>query len=312
MVGRRNLLKGFGVGAAGIAAAAAMGAAGSGEGAKPTPPPDPVDTSMPRKRAIMIIDRSGSMRVVRDATIEAVNKYLDDQSDKPDLEIALIQFDSPNLDLSITETFDFTPAPLTRRLTKNDYQPRGGTPLYSAIANGIARMEAVTRPQDRALIFVQTDGGNTENGEVTLDVLKALVADKKAEGNWTFAFAGADIDAYGAGAAMGVGQANSMSYANSRVGTRAAYQATSASTESWYSNAAPSVSAFYTDAQQADVKIVGMPDVKMGDIGLSVNGVPVPGVTVIDADMRSGGGVKIDWADLAKAGKKPKNTKRKP
>lgn len=241
MVGRRDLLKRVGAGAAVIAAG----------GAVATQAVAAADDA-PRKVALILLDRSGSMSDVRKATVDGLNTFLDEQRDKPDLHIGLIQFDSSGGGLDITPTISFLAAPQCPCLTEADYQPRGSTPLLAAVADAIKRLEQVVRPQDRALLVVQTDGyENASPPEITKQVIKDLIAAKEAEGNWTFAFMGADIDAWGAGGSIGINVANTLQYRNDYAGTQAAYASTSGSTQSWYASDDANSQSFFAPAKGA-------------------------------------------------------------
>lgn len=239
MVGRRDLIKRVGAGAA----AAAMGGVAiaptiaNGAGAAVLPP---------RKVAMILLDRSGSMAVARQATIDGLNRFIDEQRGQSDLMLGLIQFDSPSDHLEITPTITFTAAPHCPRLVDTDFQPRGGTPLLAAVAEAINRMEKLVRAEDKALLIVQTDGEeNTSPPEITKDVIRALIASKEAEGNWTFVFMGADIDAWGAGGSMGIALGNTLQYVNNYSGTVSAYASASVGTRSWAASTATNSKDFY-------------------------------------------------------------------
>jgi hypothetical protein len=93
-------------------------------------------------------------------------------------------------------------------LTGADYEPRGNTPLYDAIGEGIRRVDA----KDRAIItLIITDGQENSSMEFTKDSVKALIKSKEDEG-WTFAFLGADIDSYAVGGAIGMAAGNTANY----------------------------------------------------------------------------------------------------
>jgi hypothetical protein len=103
------------------------------------------------------------------------------------------------------------------------------------------------RPQDRALLVIQTDGGeNASPPEITKDVVQNLIAAKKAEGNWTFAFMGAGVSAWGGNEAMGIAAGSTHNYVNSAVGTRSAYAATATATVNWSNNSGARLDHFYT------------------------------------------------------------------
>lgn len=221
MPGRRDLFKQ----AAGVAAAVGLGTVAETNMVSAQAEP-------PRKLALIVLDRSSSMWARRDATIEGLNKFLDEQRNG-DLHIGLIQFDSMS-NPEITPTFEFQSAKGAPVIGEGDYMPRGSTPLLWAVTEAIARMEKALRPQDNPpLIVIQTDGEeNTSPPEITKEAVLAMTKAKEAEG-WVFAFLGAGIDAWSSGDQMGVQRGSTISYINSNVGTQSAWAASSAATQTW-------------------------------------------------------------------------------
>ncbi len=233
VVSRRNIFK------QGAGALAAVGLTGGLATQANGQTLDTLGAGDPKHVVLMVLDRSGSMSGQQQAVTESINAYLDEQADKPTMHIGLVQFDDyKTKDNCFCEPiFTFTPASSTPRLELNDYQPRGSTPLLAAFVEAISKLEQVVRPIDRALIIVQTDGyENASPAEITKEVVKNLIKAKEAEGNFTFAFLGADIDAWGEGGSLGVHQGSTLSYANTATGTAGAYRMSAGSTSSWYAS----------------------------------------------------------------------------
>lgn len=241
MVGRRDLLKR----SAGVIAAAGIGtgmtvqnADGQGITAR--------ESDDPKHIVLIVLDRSGSMTALRTSVITSVNEYLDQQANNTGMHIGLVQFDDNKTkdNFYCEPIFSFTPAATTPRLKANDYQPRGSTPLLAAFAESISKLEQVIRPQDRALLVVQTDGGeNCSPPEITRAVIKQLISAKENEGNWTFAFMGADIDAWGEGGSLGIAAGSTLGYQNTSSGTQAAYATLSDSSNTWYTTTGGGITA---------------------------------------------------------------------
>lgn len=235
MVGRRDILKrgGAAMVAVGIGTGAVVTEAAASNGTSPDAP----GSGDPKHVALIVLDRSGSMGPMQAAVTESINTYLEEQTDKQGLWIGLVQFDSmKSKEGNYCEPiFGFLPASATPRLGPNDYQPRGGTPLLAAVAEGINKLEQVIRPTDRALMIFQTDGGENESPpEITREVIRGLMKAKEAAGNWTFAFLGADIYAWGEGGSLGYSAGSTRAYRNTRGGTQDVYAAASAGTANWY------------------------------------------------------------------------------
>lgn len=206
--------------------------------------------SPPCKWVLFLLDRSGSMGIVRQATVDGLKTYVEGLRAESDLYLSLIQFDSNGPggygSIDITETFDFTPIAEVAAVKSTDFVPRGGTPLLAAVCEGVKRLEAVVRPQDKALFVIQTDGDeNTSPKEVTLEVVKNLLTAKQAEGNWTVVFMGADIDAWSASSGMAVAVGNTIGYQQNAASNNYAYLTTTNSTRAWARSAEVSTEHFY-------------------------------------------------------------------
>ncbi len=71
---------------------------------------------------------------------------------------------------------------------------------------------------DKVVFVIMTDGEENSSKEFSRDKIFKLIDEKKGLGNWTFAFLGADQDAY---AAIGISAGNTLSYDG--VKTKAAF-----------------------------------------------------------------------------------------
>lgn len=160
----------------------------------------------------LILDRSGSMKPAREATLAAVQEFIDGQARQPgDASLAIVQFDSgdpyevilqvPHLAGSVSPSWH------------HKYQPRSATPLYDAIGRGIADCEerAKRARADAAIFVIQTDGHENSSSTFTMDRLNKLISDKQESG-WQFVFLGADHDAIAEAGKLGIGRANTMAY----------------------------------------------------------------------------------------------------
>lgn len=159
----------------------------------------------------VILDRSGSMETGREGTIKGFNEYLNGlRVDKEtNYSVSLVQFDSPSKGPELTVAYTDQPLGEVKDLTKEGYEPRGGTPLYDAIGECCRRVEA----KGRAVIAVViTDGQENSSTEFSRESIKSLIAEKEKEG-WTFVFVGADIDSYAASASLGMAAMNTANYA---------------------------------------------------------------------------------------------------
>lgn len=253
MPGRRDLLKGIGAGAAG----AAVGVLGNGAASAQTTVL--VGELPPRDYVLLSLDRSGSMFGQVRATVDGVNQdylaKLRAERGPRDLILGIVVWDSNMGKPDVQVVRDFAHIDTIQPISDDDFVPRGNTPLYAAFCDGVARLEKLVRPQDRALLVIQTDGGENASGEVTKETVQNLKSAKEADGNWTFAFMGAGMDAWGGNEAMGVAADSTFNYANNANGTRTAYAATATATANWSnSNVSNLTGNFYTGTVPVDVK----------------------------------------------------------
>lgn len=164
-----------------------------------------------------LLDETGSMGTVRDATISGFNEYVDTVKSKhPDALLSLRLFSTEKYD-KLTE---LTPLPVVPRLSHDNYQPSGGTPLYDCVARLIRETEAATaplKPVPEVLFVIMTDGEENSSREFNRERIFKLIS-QKTELGWTFVFLGANQDAWAVGESIGVGRASSMTYDASAVG----------------------------------------------------------------------------------------------
>lgn len=190
-----------------------------------TPQGEPTDKTN-QVLVSVVLDRSGSMQLCRDKTIEGYNEYLNAlRTDKEsEYSITLIQFDHDAKGCDLTICYVDKPLADVPDLTVKTYEPRGGTPLYDAIGECIRRVDAKGRAVINVII---TDGQENASQEFTLDAIRALVKQKESESQ-TFVFLGANIDAFAVGASFGAQAGNTSNYAVSQ--TVAAFTNTAHST----------------------------------------------------------------------------------
>ncbi|WP_166829510.1 vWA domain-containing protein [Thalassoroseus pseudoceratinae] len=185
----------------------------------------------------VVLDRSGSMGIIREATIEAVNGYVATQQEESgECLLTLVQFDDRyQVDCATIPIQDFAP------LTLETYQPRGSTALLDAIGRTIlengrqfAAMSEADRP-GMVLFVIQTDGQENSSQEFDLARINDLIAEHRDKYNWQFVFLGADQDAIASAAAMGISAGSSLAYSHSARGQHAAFAAMAKNTSKFRS-----------------------------------------------------------------------------
>ena len=199
----------------------------------------------------VVLDRSGSMEVVREATIRGFNDYVADQR-KADVAVegniamTLVQFDDQYEVNFVAEPIGNVP-----ELSAESYVPRGWTALNDAIVRAIHATEEVVGKQ-RVVVMIITDGQenfSTEfQGPDGLRAVAALIEAKETEDHWTFVFMGANIDAFAEAQRYNIPQGNVMGYQGNTVATGAVYAAASVSSHSHRASGQSAVSDYAAPA----------------------------------------------------------------
>lgn len=179
---------------------------------------------------ILLLDKSGSMERVQDATIEGTNSYIQKQRQQPgEAVLHVVQFDHV---IEISHNYvDLKSATL---LSHMNYQPRGSTALLDAIGstidsvgNTLANMVESERP-GKVIFVVQTDGD--ENASVFysrhIDGYTRIAEKIKHQTEvykWDFVFLGANQDAIATASNLGIKGGKALTYTSTSVGTRTAF-----------------------------------------------------------------------------------------
>jgi|TARA_R110000803_G_scaffold155276_2_gene219949 hypothetical protein len=174
----------------------------------------------------IILDRSGSMKQIKDDTIGGFNQFLEDQQKEEGYAtVTLAQFDS-----SYELLEDFTDIGEVPLLTEETFIPRSMTALQDAIGltvNSVGQKLAALDEKDRpskVLICVMTDGDENASREFSPSDIKELVKLQTEEYKWEFVFIGANQDAVITSGTLGFDAGKTMTYAANSRGTTSAYQ----------------------------------------------------------------------------------------
>lgn len=199
-----------------------------------------------------LLDRSGSMMSIRDATIEAFNAYVDSLRDAP-IDFTFLQFDS----VSVDRVCVGIPVANAPKLDTHNFQPRASTPLIDACVKTIRAVDealAAVKGKRKVVVCFQTDGEENCSTEHTWAELNLLIKEKTLAG-WQFNFMGAGIDAYQQARQMGLSAGQTMSYNPTDLqATRSAFVASAAATQRFGSGMAASTNYLSTEKQAAGDK----------------------------------------------------------
>lgn len=178
---------------------------------------EPSPTSTPFVVAFLL-DETGSMQSVRDATISGFNEYIITLKNKhADALLTLTLFSTEKY----AKVTNLTPLAYVTPLSYETYQPSGGTPLYDSAARLIRETEDAAKPIQPApevLFVIMTDGEENSSREFNRQRLFELIQGKERQG-WTFVYLGANQDAWAVGESIGVRSGSAMTYSSSVPGT---------------------------------------------------------------------------------------------
>lgn len=175
-----------------------------------------------------VMDRSGSMAVIRDDAIGGFNTFLKDQQREPNnTRMTLVLFDH---EYEIRN--DWTALTEVAFLDERTYVPRGNTALLDAIGRAISAIDAKTAslaPDSYQVVMViLTDGQENASSEFSYKAVAELI-DRKQKGGWQFNFLGANQDVIKQAVALRIDPAGTQNFGGSGSGLRDSLSMTSES-----------------------------------------------------------------------------------
>lgn len=185
----------------------------------------------------IVLDRSGSMAVVRQDTIGGFNTFLCDQKAQPGkCTVTLVQFDD-----QYEPNYSGKPVGDAPELNEATYQPRGSTALLDAVGKTIvqtgerlAAMPESERP-GKVIFVIITDGEENHSREFKKQQIKGMIEKQTNQWKWQFVYLGANVDAFAEAGSMGIATASAMNYTQNSMGTHALYASLSANTRNFRS-----------------------------------------------------------------------------
>jgi uncharacterized protein YegL len=152
----------------------------------------------------IVIDRSGSMATIFDATVQGLNEFLTRQCELPnadDIRVSVFTFDH-----DVEYPIQTMPVKLVV-IDPTIISPRGTTALYDAI--GFALEQALTF--DPRIVVIITDGYENASRRFKCHEIMEQINERRRHG-WTFMFLGANQDAIATGAKMGIPEDHSCTF----------------------------------------------------------------------------------------------------
>lgn len=176
---------------------------------------------------VFILDRSGSMYNLVSDTIGGFNSMIENQK-KEDGEafVTTVLFDD-----EYELLHDHVDIQEIKPITSNEYYARGCTALLDAIGktinsigNRLSETPEDERP-DKVIFAITTDGFENASKEFTKNTIKEMIEHQQNKYSWTFIFLGANMDAIGEAASLGIAASHSHTYTASAQGTSSVYTA---------------------------------------------------------------------------------------
>jgi hypothetical protein len=171
----------------------------------------------------LVLDRSGSMEEVKEATIQAFNQFLQSQR-KADgsANMTLVQFDDQYEVLY--EAKDIGQA---WELNGGNYVPRASTALLDAMGRTILRtgqrlVAMNERDRPGTVLFVTlTDGLENASCEFDVTRINSMISEQRDKYSWQFLFLAANQDAIATASQMGIGAGQALTFDANDEGVRA-------------------------------------------------------------------------------------------
>jgi hypothetical protein len=190
-----------------------------------------------------VLDETGSMQSIKQATINGVNEYFQMLRErKGRIYLTLTQFNSEKVEVVHAHVI-MSKVP---DLTDETYRPNNLTPLYDAVAKTIKATEeriAKRKTKPAVLCVIMSDGLENASKEWTRDGVFKLIEEKTAEG-WTFAYLGANQDAYIVSESIGIARGSAMNFVATPAGVKGAMASVSQSTSDWMDTGSQPTSSF--------------------------------------------------------------------
>lgn len=178
---------------------------------------------------VFILDRSGSMGGLEKDTIGGFNSMLKKQKkESGEAVLSTVLFDD-----EMNVIYNRVPIESVTPMTQKEYFVGGSTALLDAIGKSINHINKVQKslPEDerpeKTMFIITTDGYENSSREYTYEKIKKMVEKKQDKKKWQFLFLGANIDAIGTAAGLGIREDRAVNYLADAAGTQANFRALS-------------------------------------------------------------------------------------
>lgn len=198
----------------------------------------------------LLLDTSGSMSSVQEATINGYNEYINSlRKDGGKYKVSLTLFDSDHTGkLRLEKRHDAVHIDDVPALTTETYQPKGGTPLIDAFCTTLNDVN--DRKDEKYLFVVLTDGEENMSKEYGTKDMVDLKKKLEAKGNWSFVYLGANQDAWANASKWGYSASNVSNFNSTAAGTNVVFDSLSVATRSFSAAPSSATLTFYTNEQK--------------------------------------------------------------
>ena len=180
----------------------------------------------------IVLDKSGSMEKIKDATIDGFNKQVDSivREAVGKVYLSLITFSS-----QVEPVFVNQPPSYLTKLTRENYRPNGWTALYDAVGHAINRLEYTAEDvwNSAFLVIIVSDGVENFSKEFKF-TLPAMIKRKQETGRWTFVYVGSNQDIAKVSQALYIPFQNTYSFESNPIGTANAFTVSANSMGSYF------------------------------------------------------------------------------
>ncbi|MCK9593784.1 MAG: VWA domain-containing protein [Methanoregula sp.] len=169
---------------------------------------------------VCIVDRSGSMGMIKDDAIGGFNQFLKEQKEQPgEATMTIVLFDNQ---------YEFycsgKPVKDVEPFNEHTYVPRGCTALNDAIGKAINELDS--RNPKKAIIMILTDGHENSSIEFTKQQIKQLIATAEGKG-YAVIYLSADANCFDEGKSYGIGVNNITSFTQDTKGAHVSHMSAS-------------------------------------------------------------------------------------
>lgn len=178
-----------------------------------------------------VLDRSGSMESIREATISGFNEFLRDQREEGGRAVMTLTL----FDTRMEMVAEAIPVREVLELDSRSYRPDGCTALFDAIGHTLRVTDdyVATHAPDQVLFVIMTDGEENASREFDRTGIFELIEKRQKSPGYEFIYLGANQDSYETGSRLGIAQGRTLDYDASDTGSRDAWARASRNVRSY-------------------------------------------------------------------------------